>query len=299
MVPTGRGWTRMSTRCSTPSSWPPATTRSQDCQSSKVNVRTGMEAWRGRQMHSHSYRVPEPFCGEVVVVVGCGDSGRDIAMEIRGVAKEVYMVAGSMEAVTPGLSKVLAKHSANLHLRLEVERLCEDGRVAFKDGGGSSSSIAADTVIYCTGYNYSFPFLDTGGAVAVDDNRVGPLFEHVFPPSLAPSLSFVGLLRKVFAPRSFEAQARWVAQYVDDFGEKYCDFPRQERWQYELLRSTVHDMMDKFETFRDDYQDSNSIGKAVQEWHLSCLHSSSMAGSEVSGAGAKREPVAMHKRKKM
>uniref|UniRef100_A0A453DP48 Flavin-containing monooxygenase n=1 Tax=Aegilops tauschii subsp. strangulata TaxID=200361 RepID=A0A453DP48_AEGTS len=180
----------------------------------RLPIIKGMEAWRGRQMHSHSYRVPEPFCGEVVVVVGCGDSGRDIAMEIRGVAKEVYMVAGSMEAVTPGLSKVLAKHSANLHLRLEVERLCEDGRVAFKDGGGSSSSIAADTVIYCTGYNYSFPFLDTGGAVAVDDNRVGPLFEHVFPPSLAPSLSFVGLLRKVFAPRSFEAQARWVAQVL-------------------------------------------------------------------------------------
>ncbi|EMS61367.1 Flavin-containing monooxygenase FMO GS-OX-like 8 [Triticum urartu] len=84
-----------------------------------------------------SIKVPEPFRGEVVVVVGCGDSGRDIAMEIRGVAKEVYIVAGSMEAVTPGLSKVLAKHSANLRLRLEVERLCEDGRVAFKDGGGS------------------------------------------------------------------------------------------------------------------------------------------------------------------
>ncbi|XP_037410862.1 flavin-containing monooxygenase FMO GS-OX-like 8 isoform X2 [Triticum dicoccoides] len=296
----------------------------------------GMETWRGRQMHSHSYRMPEPFRGEVVVVVGCGDSGRDIAIEIRGVAKEVYIVAGSMEAVTPGLSKVLAKYSTNLHLRLEVERLCEDGRVAFKDGGGSSSSVAADTVIYCTGYNYSFPFLDTGGAVAVDDNRVGPLFEHVFPPSLAPSLSFVGLLRKVFAPRSFEAQARWVAQvlsgrrklpteeemlrsveefyrareiagvpskytheirslkcsYVDDFGEKYCDFPRQERWQYELLRSSVHDMMDKFETFRDDYQDSDSIRKAVQEWHLSCLQSSSKAGSEISRAWAKQEPGA-------
>ncbi|XP_044361599.1 flavin-containing monooxygenase FMO GS-OX-like 9 [Triticum aestivum] len=240
----------------------------------------GMETWRGRQMHSHSYRVPEPFRGEVVVAVGCGESGKDIAMEIRGVAKEVYLVAGSTEAVTPGLSKVLAKHSADLHLRLEVERLCEDGRVAFTDGGGagSSSSVAADTVIYCTGYSYSFPFLDTGGAVAVDDNRVGPLFEHVFPPSLAPSLSFVGVPRKIF-----EAQARWVAQvlsgrralpaeeemlrsveefyrareaagvprkytheigrreitYMDDFGEKYCDFPRVEGWKYELLGSSA------------------------------------------------------------
>ncbi|XP_020169034.1 flavin-containing monooxygenase FMO GS-OX-like 8 [Aegilops tauschii subsp. strangulata] len=278
----------------------------------------GMETWRGRQMHSHSYRVPEPFRGEVVVVVGCGESGKDIAMEIRGVAKEVYLVAGSMEAVTPGLSKVLAKHSANLHLRLEVERLCEDGRVAFKDGGGSSSSVAADTVIYCTGYSYSFPFLETGGAVTVDDNRVGPLFEHVFPPSLAPSLSFVGVPRKIFAPRFFEIQARWVAQvlsgrralpaeeemrrsveefyrardaagvprkytheigrreptYMDDFGEKYCDFPRVEGWRHELLGSFVRGMMENLETFRDDYQDSDSIHRAMQEWHLSCVQSS-------------------------
>ncbi|KAI4992969.1 hypothetical protein ZWY2020_007282 [Hordeum vulgare] len=274
----------------------------------------GMKTWRGRQMHSHSYRVPEPFRGEVVVVIGCGESGKDIAMEIRSVAKEVYLVAGSMEAVTPGLSKVLAKHSANLHLRLDVERLCEDGRVEFKDGGGSS--VAADTVIYCTGYIYSFPFLETGGAVAVDDNRVGPLFEHVFPPSLAPSLSFVGVPRKIFAPRFFEMQARWVAQvlsgrrvlpaeeemllsveefyrareaagvprkytheiggrdrmYMDDFGEKCCDFPRLEGWKQELLTSSVRDMIEDLETFRDEHQDSDSIREAMQECQLSCLH---------------------------
>ena len=46
-------------------------------------------------------------------------------------------------------------------------------------------------------YSYSFPFLDTKGIVVVDDNRVGPLYEHTFPPLLAPSLSFVGIPRKV------------------------------------------------------------------------------------------------------
>ena len=79
---------------------------------------------------------------------------------------------------------------------------------------GDGSSVVADTVIYCTGYRYSFPFLDTAGAVTVDDNRVGPLFEHVFPPALAPSLSFVGIPTKVLVPWFFEAQARWVAQVL-------------------------------------------------------------------------------------
>ena len=34
------------------------------------------------------------------------------------------------------------------------------------------------------------------------------------PPSLAPSLSFIGVPKKVFAPWFFEAQARWVAQVL-------------------------------------------------------------------------------------
>ncbi|KAM3240041.1 hypothetical protein ACQJBY_053615 [Aegilops geniculata] len=261
----------------------------------------GMEAWRGRQVHSHSYREPEPFRGEVVVVVGCGESGKDIAMEVRRVAKEVHLVAKSMEEVTQGLAKVLAKHSASLHLQLHVERLCEDGRVVFGDG----SNVLADTIIYCTGFSYSFPFLDTEGAVTVDDNRVGPLFEHVFPPSLAPSLSFIGIPIKVLSGRrtlpSEEEMMRSVEEYyrareiagapkkythdvslfdttyIDEFGSKYCDFPRVEKWRYELLVSSFVNMLDNLETFRDEYKDSDSIRKSVEEWHLSAQQAQATA----------------------
>jgi hypothetical protein len=45
-------------------------------------------------------------------------------------------------------------------------------------------------------YRYHFPFLDLDG-FTVDDNRVGPLYKHVFPPKYAPNLSFVGLPYKV------------------------------------------------------------------------------------------------------
>ena len=173
----------------------------------------GMEAWRGRQMHSHSYRVPEPFRGDVVVVVGCGASGKDIALDLGRVAREVHLAASSeAEAATPAMSRMLANHGDVLRLHPRIRQLHADGRVEFADG----SSVVADTVIYCTGYTYSFPFLDTGGAVTVGDGDcvVGPLFEHVFPPSLAPSLSFVGVPRKVPVPWFFEVQARWVAQVL-------------------------------------------------------------------------------------
>ena len=42
-------------------------------------------------------------------------------------------------------------------------------------------------------YKFSFPFLRTNGIVTVDDNRVGPLYKHVFSPEIGSRLSFVGI----------------------------------------------------------------------------------------------------------
>ncbi|XP_016651230.1 PREDICTED: flavin-containing monooxygenase FMO GS-OX-like 5 isoform X1 [Prunus mume] len=83
----------------------------------------------------------------------------------------------------------------------------DDGSVAFQDG----SVVVADIILHCTGFKYDFPFLETNGIVTVDDNRVGPLYKHVFPPALAPSLSFVGLPWKVVPFPQFELQSKWIA----------------------------------------------------------------------------------------
>ncbi|XP_052169762.1 flavin-containing monooxygenase FMO GS-OX-like 2 isoform X2 [Oryza glaberrima] len=132
----------------------------------------GIGNWQGKQMHSHNYRTPEPFQDQIVVVVGLGASGVDIAREISNVAKEVHIASRYTE---DRLGK--------------VDCIQDDGQVRFSEG---SASIAADTFLYCTGYRYHFPFLDVEG-VTVDGNRVGPLYKHVFPPKHAPNLSFVGL----------------------------------------------------------------------------------------------------------
>lgn len=39
----------------------------------------------GRIMHSHNYRVPEPFAGQTVVIVGAGNSAIDISRELANV----------------------------------------------------------------------------------------------------------------------------------------------------------------------------------------------------------------------
>ncbi|KAJ4831256.1 hypothetical protein Tsubulata_014572 [Turnera subulata] len=266
----------------------------------------GMNSWKRKQMHSHVYRVPEPFRNEVVVVVGNSLSGQDISMELVEVAKEVHLSSKSLD-ITEGLSKVINKHD-NLHLRPQIESIEEDGRIIFADG----SWIVADTILYCTGYTYTFPFLDTKGIVVVDDDRVGPLFEHTFPPSLAPSLSFVGIPRKLIGFPFFESQAKWIAQllsgkrtlpswddmmqsikefyqsrdaagvpkhnthdiadfeYCDRYGD-YVGFPHLEEWRKQLCISALGNSYANLESYRDSWEDHELLQEALQSSYFTQL----------------------------
>ncbi|CAL4940547.1 unnamed protein product [Urochloa decumbens] len=161
----------------------------------------GIDKWRGKQMHSHNYRVPEPFLDQCVVVVGLGASGIDMAVEISHVAKEVHIAARYSE---DRLGKI--ELYQNVWMHVEIDCIEDDGQVRFADG----SALAADTILYCTGYRYHFPFLDLD-ELTVDDNRVGPLYKHVFPPKYAPNLSFVGLPSKTIMFQALELESKWVA----------------------------------------------------------------------------------------
>lgn len=54
-------------------------------------------------------------------------------------------------------------------------------------------NVQVDTVVWCTGYNYSFPFLEGSGLLTPPvSQRVHPLYEQLFHVQ-HPSLSFIGL----------------------------------------------------------------------------------------------------------
>ncbi|XP_020169303.1 flavin-containing monooxygenase FMO GS-OX-like 2 [Aegilops tauschii subsp. strangulata] len=177
----------------------------------RVAAIAGVHCWPGKQMHSHSYRVPDPFRGQVVMVIGYQPSGMDISRDIAGVAKEVHV---AMRSEPPyQMHTTTATGHANLWLHsCTIERAEEDGSLVFQDG----SKIKADVVLHCTGYKYNFPFLgdsddELAGAISVDDNRVGPLYKHVFPPMLAPHVSFIGLPFRTIPFLVFQLQSKWVA----------------------------------------------------------------------------------------
>ncbi len=53
-----------------------------------------------------------------------------------------------------------------------------------------------DTVVWCTGYDYAFPFLEGSGLLTPPVSaRVHPLYEQLFHVQ-HPSLSFIGLQQR-------------------------------------------------------------------------------------------------------
>ena len=88
----------------------------------------------------------------------------------------------------------------------------EGSKVFFVDG----STTEIDTVVYCTGYKVTFPFLDDK-VVRATDNHID-LYRRVVDPE-HPGLYFLGLIQPLGAimPLS-ELQAEWVADLVSGVG---------------------------------------------------------------------------------
>ncbi|KAH7283957.1 hypothetical protein KP509_34G032600 [Ceratopteris richardii] len=166
----------------------------------------GIEEWPGIRLHSHNYRVPDPFADQVVVVIGNSSSGSDISREIATVAKAVHLVGRTWDSDVDLQKPAGPKQNISLHPM--VKSAHEDGKLVFENG----DSVIADVILYCTGYAYSMPFLQTEEIVNVNADYVGPLYQHVFPPRLAPTLSFVGLPFKVIPFPLMQLQSRWIAQ---------------------------------------------------------------------------------------
>ncbi|KAK6947602.1 Flavin monooxygenase-like [Dillenia turbinata] len=261
----------------------------------------GSDKWPGKQMHSHNYRVPDPFRDQVVILIGSSASASDICRDIAGVAKEVHVASRSVADQT---FHILPGHE-NIWLHSMIRTAHQDGSVAF----GNGRIVNADVIMHCTGYKYHFPFLETNGIVTVDDNRVGPLYLHVFPPALAPSLSFVGLPLDVAPFPLCECQSKWVAGVLsgrislpsmekmmesikvfytklgasgipkhythnmetyqfeyNDWLAGQCGCPGIEEWRRQMYYASSKRQLAKPETFRDEWEDQEWILQAYEDF---------------------------------
>ncbi|KAG8003410.1 Dimethylaniline monooxygenase [N-oxide-forming] 5, partial [Nibea albiflora] len=207
-----------------------------------------IESFEGKYFHSWDYRSADDMQGKRVVVIGIGNSGGDIAVDISRVAEKVYLSARSgawvvsrvgegglpcdllgssrldmvMEKLFPSWVNKMVENrmpvvnddlpariiSGRVHLKPNVKQFCGSS-VVFVDG---SVMDKVDVVVFATGYNYSFPFLPS--ALQAKSGYRLHLYKHVFPPTLTrPTLAVVGFIRGFGAVNPLaELQARWATR---------------------------------------------------------------------------------------
>ena len=134
--------------------------------------------------------------------------------------------------------------------------------ITFVDG----SSVAADIVVYCTGYKVTFPFFDED-FIAAPDNDL-PLFRRVVKPGV-DNLFFVGLLQPLGAIMPLaEVQSKWICEYL----RGNCPLPPVAEMQRQMARerakmfkrytkSKRHTMQVDFREYREAVEREIKAGK--------------------------------------
>ncbi|GMH40638.1 hypothetical protein BSKO_08542 [Bryopsis sp. KO-2023] len=209
----------------------------------------GCDEFPGLQLHSHTYRDPQTLAGKTVVVFGVCGSGQDIVRDIATACETVYLSGRSPEFLKG--SKTLGI-KGNIVKRSGIKKLGKNGEVWFQNGEYLDK---VDAIMYCTGYEHFLPFLSKSGLVSTEGNRVAPLYQHIFEPSVAPSLSFIGVPKYVVPFPLFEYQSKYVARILS--GRR--QLPSREEMDLELKKffkaleeegrhpSTTHNMwMEQF-----------------------------------------------------
>lgn len=141
----------------------------------------------------------------------------DITNHVRKAAKHVFLSHHLPN--TPNTAFM-----GNVTQKPDVERFTKDGAV-FKDG----SSESFDHVMYCTGYEYSFPCLSTDVGIQVIDNFVQPLWKHCININ-HPTMAFIGLPFNVIPTQIFDMQVRFTLKFYTG----QIEFPTREEMLAEL-----------------------------------------------------------------
>ncbi|KAL0869186.1 hypothetical protein ABMA27_007469 [Loxostege sticticalis] len=156
----------------------------------------GQETFKGKMIHSHDYKDPEDYRNRRVLIVGAGPSGLDLAIHLSNVtAKLVH--SHHLRYNQPFFSDTYVK-------KPDIKMFTSNG-VIFQDG----SFEEVDDVIFCTGYDFTHPFLDKSVGITASGKFVLPLYQHTVNIR-HPTLAFVGVSKKILN-KVLEAQGEYVA----------------------------------------------------------------------------------------
>lgn len=185
----------------------------------------GLDNYKGSTMHSIQYDDPSEFVGKVVLCVGAHASGSDLAREISEHAETVYL----SDSGCPDLVEGSPHASGNVMRVPRTERVGKGGEVHF-GGGCTAAPNDIDVIIFCTGYDYSFPFIKSSSKLELSCNpgerRVSPLYEQLWHAKY-PNVAFVGLPWSVVPFPLFELQSEAIAAQLTGTTPKPLPSPEE------------------------------------------------------------------------
>ncbi|XP_072135820.1 uncharacterized protein [Mobula birostris] len=208
-----------------------------------------IENFKGQTMHSHEYRSAEPFVGKNLVLLGAGPSGIDIAMELCSVAKQVVLIHKHSFTFSHLPPNCLLVRGVNRFSRTGV--ICNDGM-----------EYPADVFMFCTGYNYSFPFLATDVCLNIKDHRVTPLYKHIVHTTF-PALLFIGLCKTVCPFPLFHYQVLFALATLDGTyklpSKSDMDAATEQEYKSSLQNGISHKHFHKLDSLQWDYNDELAL----------------------------------------
>ncbi|XP_018324131.1 dimethylaniline monooxygenase [N-oxide-forming] 3 isoform X2 [Agrilus planipennis] len=155
----------------------------------------GASGFEGMKLHSHAYRIAEIFTGKTVLIIGGGPSGIDISRLLSKVALKVFL---SHRNVIP------IKLPNSVYLKPIVKEIFKNS-VVFNDGTEEN----IDVILYCTGYEYSYPFLSKNSDIEIVNGKwVRPLYKQIVNIE-HPTMAFIGIPFAVAAIPVLEVQVRF------------------------------------------------------------------------------------------
>ncbi|KAK5999894.1 hypothetical protein QM012_004982 [Aureobasidium pullulans] len=202
----------------------------------------GMKEWAEQYpnaiSHSMYYKKPEDYTDLKTIVVGSGASGIDIAMQLMQACKLPLIQSQKSKGFL--LSDPTPKKQEKEEI---VEFIIQDRAVLFADGTVEKD---IDSVLFCTGYFYSYPFLNNlDPPLVTSGTHVQNLYQHlIYRPH--PTLCFPVLQQRVIPFPMAEAQSAVIARL----------------WNNRISLPSEHDM----KAWEDNLKNETSDGK--RDFHL-------------------------------
>ncbi|KAL4230829.1 hypothetical protein ACF0H5_011203 [Mactra antiquata] len=164
----------------------------------------GIESFGGRILHAHNFRDAGEFKDQRLLLIGASYSAEDIALQC--------CKYGAKNVICTWRTKPMGfKWPEGIEERPLVQRF-DSNSAYFKDG----TSAEVDAVILCTGYLYTFPFMD--------ENLRLKCTLSVYPEGLYKGslwlgggnnkLFYAGIQDQYYTFTMFDVQTLWICNYI-------------------------------------------------------------------------------------